>query len=174
MSNSAFAQGILQTPLEVPLGGTGLSPIGSALQVMRVNAGGTALEFATIGTLSDGDKGDITVSSSGAVWTIDNSAVTFSKIANISTSRILGRTTAASGVIEELTVGTGLSLGSGSLSLDATLVGLSSLDTTSGVLVQTATDTFTKRTLTGTANQITVTDGDGVAGNPTFSLPKLS
>lgn len=27
------------------------------------------------------------------------------------------------------------------------------------------------RTITGTANQITVTDGDGVAGNPTLSLP---
>lgn len=171
MSNSAFTQGILQTPLVVALGGTGLSSLGSATQVIRVNAGGTALEYATIGTLSDGDKGDITVSSSGTVWTIDNSAVTFSKIANIATSRILGRTTASSGVIEELTVGTGLSLGSGSLSLDATLVGLSSLDTTSGVLVQTATDTFTKRTLTGTTNQITVTNGDGVAGNPTFSLP---
>lgn len=34
---------------------------------------------------------------------IDNSAVTLAKIANIATSRILGRVTAASGVVEELT-----------------------------------------------------------------------
>lgn len=34
---------------------------------------------------------------------IDNSAVTLAKIANISTSRFLGRVTAASGVVEELT-----------------------------------------------------------------------
>jgi hypothetical protein len=38
-------------------------------------------------------------------------------------------------------------------------------------LVQTGEDTFERRTLTGTANEITVTDGDGVADNPTVSLP---
>jgi hypothetical protein len=47
---SAFTQGILQTPLDTTLGGTGLSSLGSALQVIRVNAGGTALEYAAAGT----------------------------------------------------------------------------------------------------------------------------
>jgi hypothetical protein len=37
--------------------------------------------------------------------------------------------------------------------------------------VQTGEDAFTKRTITGTASQVTVTNGDGVAGNPTISLP---
>jgi hypothetical protein len=40
-----------------------------------------------------------------------------------------------------------------------------------GMAARTATDTWTVRTNTGTANEITVTNGDGVAGNPTFSLP---
>lgn len=42
---------------------------------------------------------------------------------------------------------------------------------TNGILVQTANNTFAGRTLTGTANEITVTNGDGVSGNPTISIP---
>jgi hypothetical protein len=37
-------------------------------------------------------------------------------------------------------------------------------------MVRTALDTTTARTITGTANQITVADGDGVSANPTISL----
>ena len=55
------------------------------------------------GGIDDGDKGDITVSSSGATFTIDNDVVTFAKMQNVSTSRLLGRTTSSSGDIEELT-----------------------------------------------------------------------
>lgn len=54
--------------------------------------------------------------------------------------------------------------------LDATLTALAAFNT-NGLLVQTAADTFAGRTLTGTAAQITVSNGDGVSGNPTLSLP---
>jgi hypothetical protein len=51
------------------------------------------------------------------------------------------------------------------------LQALAALDSTAGLLTQTSADAFTKRTLTGTGNEITVTNGDGVAGAPTLSLP---
>lgn len=49
--------------------------------------------------------------------------------------------------------------------------GAPDLTGSTGIVVQTATGTYTARTITGTANQITVTNGDGVAGNPTLSIP---
>jgi hypothetical protein len=53
--------------------------------------------------ISDGDKGDITVSSSGATWTIDNDVVSNAKLANVSTSTFKGRITAGTGDPEDLT-----------------------------------------------------------------------
>jgi len=57
-------------------------------------------------------------------------------------------------------------------------VGLSNADNTSDAdkPISTATQTaldgkFTQRTIIGTTNQVTVTNGDGVSGNPTLSLP---
>lgn len=73
--------------------GTNLSMSGTTLNAAGGGGGGP----------SDGDYGDITVSGAGTVWTIDNTVVTFSKVQNIATSRILGRTTAGSGSVEELT-----------------------------------------------------------------------
>jgi hypothetical protein len=59
---------------------------------------------ASSGGITDGDKGDITVSGSGSTWTIDNDAVTYAKIQNVSaTDRLLGRSTAGAGDIEEIT-----------------------------------------------------------------------
>ena len=55
------------------------------------------------GGIDDGDKGDITVSNSGATFTIDNDAVTYAKIQNVSaTNRLLGRDSSGAGNIEEI------------------------------------------------------------------------
>lgn len=89
---------------------------GSATQapVLTVDQDGriTAAANAAIAgvTPSDGDKGDITVSASGATWTIDNDTVTYAKAQNVSAaSRILGRGSAAgAGDPQELTLGMGV------------------------------------------------------------------
>ncbi|NHB76094.1 DUF2793 domain-containing protein [Rhodobacter calidifons] len=55
------------------------------------------------GGVSDGDKGDITVSGAGTIWTIDAGAVTLDKLANIATNSFLGRDSAGTGAPEVLT-----------------------------------------------------------------------
>lgn len=52
----------------------------------------------------------------------------------------------------------------------AILAAIAALSAT-GLIARTGSGTVAARTIAGTSNQITVTNGDGVSGNPTLSLP---
>jgi len=66
----------------------------------------------TVQVPPDGDKGDVIVTSSGATWTIDADAVTYAKMQDISSSdRLLGRGSGlGTGNVQEITLGTGLTM----------------------------------------------------------------
>ena len=56
------------------------------------------------GGVSDGDKGDITVSSGGTVWSIDNDVVTEDMLANVPEFTFRGRDVAGSGNVKNMVV----------------------------------------------------------------------
>jgi len=74
-----------------------ISTVSSDLSTLAGSLGDLAYE-------GDGDKGDITVSSGGSSWTIDNGVVTFAKFQNVATSTLVGRTAGGSGSVTDLSV----------------------------------------------------------------------
>lgn len=64
----------------------------------------------------------------------------------------------------------GVAIGSDVQAWDADLDALAALAATGGMLSRTGAGTFAVRTITGTADRVTVTNGDGVSGAPTLDI----
>jgi len=99
-------------------------------------------------------------------------------VEGLSTTGLAARTAASTWTTRTITPpAAGISIANGdgvagdpTLSLANDLLAVEGLAGT-GVAVRTAASTWTTRTITGTASKITVSDGDGVAGNPTLTIP---
>ncbi len=129
------------------------------------------------GGVSDGDKGDITVSSSGTVWSIDAGAVSYADIANGTGLSVLGRSANTSGVNADIAAGadfnilrrSGTSIGFGSIDLSQSgAVGTSRLPfanlaqvTARSILGVTGNATADVASIQGTTDQVLRVDGAG-------------
>jgi hypothetical protein len=109
---SEAATGEVTLPQPVHLGGQAADPaapvdgtlwLNTTTGEVKVRSGGVTQVIGGGGSVADGDKGDITVSGSGANWTIDAGAVSLGKLADLATSTILGRASAGTGSPEALT-----------------------------------------------------------------------
>ena len=102
--------------------GTDLGAVGQVNKVNFTGAGVTAtVTDSTLtvaisggggGGLSDGDYGDIIVSGGATVLTVDTDVITYAKMQNVSAAdRLLGRGNGGgAGDVQEITLGTGLSM----------------------------------------------------------------
>lgn len=128
-------------------------------------------------TLADGDYGDVTVSGGGASIQIDASAVgttevaddavTFAKIQNITSDRLLGRDTAASGNTEEISVGGGLEFtGSTSIQRSALTGDVTAAAGSGSTTIPNDTVTYAKMQDTSTDKVLIGRRDGGGAGDP--------
>lgn len=87
--------------------------VGAAIELQVERVIGTQ----TVGGsgITDGDKGDVTVSGSGTVWTIDARAITAGKLFEVGASKLLGRHTGTPGDVQEISVDGGLEFHGGQL-----------------------------------------------------------
>ena len=106
------ATGEVTLPEPLHLGGQAADPatppdgtfwLNTTTGEVKVQSGGLTTVLGVSGGVSDGDKGDVTVTAGGSTWTIDAGAVTLAKMADVTSASLLGRDTAGTGAPEVLT-----------------------------------------------------------------------
>jgi hypothetical protein len=166
-STTGVISGVLQNSSLTVSPGLGLSGGGSVSlggsTTLTVDTGSAHFQGGARGSISlttTGNSGASTYTTSTGVLNVPN--YTLAGLGGVPTTR-------------NINTNNGLT-GGGSLASDLTLgltgqaLALHNL-ATNGLIARTGAGTVAARTITGTTNQITVTNGDGVSANPTISLP---
>jgi hypothetical protein len=167
LANSTISGVALGGTLFALTAGSGLSSdgtyTGATARTFTLDTGSAHFQGgarSSISLTTTGNSGASTYTTSTGVLNVPN--YTLAGLGGVPTTRIINTTNGITG--------------GGSLANDLTLeltgqaLALHNL-ATNGVIVRTGAGTVAARTITGTTNQITVTDGNGVSGNPTISLP---
>jgi hypothetical protein len=113
-----------------------------------------------------GAQGLFNISSTGALLSLVNSSAGFQVKTNATT--ITNRSIAVSGNGLSITNGSGVS-GDPTITLSGAVVNLANASF-NGLVVLSTAGGITSATITGTANQIAVTNGTGISGNPTVAI----
>jgi hypothetical protein len=143
------------------IAGTGLTKTGNTLNVNgtanRITANADDIDIASnyVGQTSITTLGTVTA----GVWNATTVSIPYGGT---------GATTASAA-----RTNLGVAIGSDVQAFDATLSSFAAYNT-NGILTQTAPDTFTGRTLIAGSIKISITDGNGVAGNPTIDAVEAS
>lgn len=145
---------------------------GAASAMTRTTDADTSVEFPS-GVFVFVEEGT-TNADSGWVLTTNNpitlgtTALTFAQFSGA------GQITAGTGMTKSgntlnVGAGTGLTANADDIALTGQALALHNLGT-NGVIARTGSGTVAGRTITGTSNRLTVTNGDGVSGNPTLDI----
>lgn len=119
----------------------------------------------------------VTNTNLAAQYTFISQAALNSILSNSGVSTFEGRSGSVTSTSGDYTASEVTNVAAGNIAATNVQSAINELDTekladsgSNGILSRTSSGTTTARTLTGTSNRITVTNGNGVSGNPTFDI----